>query len=296
MTESTHGSLNSRWFWRDPLQQNTCTPLSLEWLWDSSDNKVTVELSITQHLVTQIDPPSSSSVGTASSTVGGGVTLHRRATPTQTLDGSFQTSIVESITANTESYLYKSIAVPQGWYQIVAYAPDGTIDKRTDSFFVWNGTDISCLGQLSSAPTTSSTNSTSAPANSTSSNKSEPNKTGIIAGAAVGGVATPNLPSHSKAPTTEDHFSERIRTLELTMENMRREMEGLRGTEGPPGYQHESSVDDADRIQELETRTESLRRELDHLRDTAVPPGYQSDVGVQSEGESVYFLDEKPNV
>ncbi|KAH8817649.1 hypothetical protein DL96DRAFT_1623003 [Flagelloscypha sp. PMI_526] len=202
MTESTHGSLNSRWFWSDPLQQNTCTPLQLSWLWQSTDTSATVELSITQILVPQLDPPSSSSVATASSTIGGGVTLAARqtASSTNTAGGTFQTSIVKSITANAESFLYESIAVPQGWYQIIAYAPDGSIDKRTSSFFVWNGTDISCLPTNSPSPSDSSTlpgstsssgstpgsTSTGLPSGGSSSGSSS--KAGPIAGGVVGGL------------------------------------------------------------------------------------------------------------
>ncbi|KAH8831435.1 hypothetical protein DL96DRAFT_830578 [Flagelloscypha sp. PMI_526] len=121
--------------------------------------------------------------------------LVARAAPTHSVGGTFQTSIVRSIRANSSSYLYEQIAVPQGWYQILAYSSDGRIEKRTTSFFVWNGTDTSCLSNFPSKTTqddtpASDTTSSSSPTNTTTgSGKSESNKAKMIAGAVVGGFA-----------------------------------------------------------------------------------------------------------
>lgn len=183
----------------------TCSTGSINWLYVGPSD--TMSLTVTNRGVLQGGAPASSSSAINTLTDGStDTTLVERAVPTgasvtsSASDSTATATVTEKIAASLDPYAltfnWSSVNVPQGWYRLVA-----TVDTsiaQSDSFYVSNGLDTSCIllaSSSSSSSTTSSATSTPTTSSVTSANGATGNNSGsrvnkgAIAGGVIGGVA-----------------------------------------------------------------------------------------------------------
>ncbi|KAF4616479.1 hypothetical protein D9613_008699 [Agrocybe pediades] len=164
-------------------QATTCKPLQMMGFYSGSDG--TVDLFATNVGVPQdADPPSTSSIRRNT------FTNERRAIPTGATPQPttpINERIVTGLSASVDlSYTWQEVNVPQGWYIINASIPSRSYFATSDLFYVFTGSDTSCV--LSTTPTSSSTSSTAiSTSSSTSVSTSSPSNT---AGSAIVGSAS----------------------------------------------------------------------------------------------------------
>lgn len=161
--------------------------------WDYLGSSSGLRLVITDSDVTQQSPPTNTqSDGTdvvSIASESGVARFARRDTlsVTQTIGTDLDPSL--------SNWTWSQVDVPQGWY--VLQASIASLSSQSDSFFVHNGTDTSCV--IGSAPSPSSASATISASSSTSpspstsailvSGSSKNSHAGAIAGGVVGGVA-----------------------------------------------------------------------------------------------------------
>ncbi|PBK80582.1 hypothetical protein ARMGADRAFT_1020854 [Armillaria gallica] len=185
----------------------TCTAGSVRWVY--SGPQTPLSLTITNINVTQSGP---SSVTTSSSSTASRspiTDLAARAVPTYLTvptgddvsnpsGGDIVKIITTSADPNNDSFTWDKVNVPQGWYTIWASMeayPDFS-QTTSSTYFVSNGSDVSCLSSSggsssSSSPTTMSsmTSSTTSPSPTAIVGAVSSVNKGAIAGGVVGGVA-----------------------------------------------------------------------------------------------------------
>jgi hypothetical protein len=210
---------------------DTCSSdFSIQWVWESGGNFTPLfTLSVTNINVTQKDPPSTLSESSPDQIVNPLSDVRRAIIPSVASGSVISTGtvsappgsattipgLIESLTTSldpsAQDIFTWNVNLPQGWYNILATATDAGDDVKgaggiwasfnaaSESFFIRNGSDTSCLAAIGSATTASSTSpgSTTIPgATDTASasgvgSLSSPSHVnrGAIAGGVVGGLA-----------------------------------------------------------------------------------------------------------
>ncbi|KAF5392297.1 hypothetical protein D9757_001380 [Collybiopsis confluens] len=213
---------------------STCsTNYVVTWSWgaDGAFPTQAFTLSVTNINVTQSGPPAVASASASSSQIIHPITDLRRQVIPSVASGSVLSTgtvsapsgsssslpgLLESLTTSLDPrvqniFTWGIVNLPQGWYRFMATATDGgdtdagvggiwsTFNATSDSFFIRNGTDTSCLvsivastsdGASSGAvPTsTASTAGQSSPSSVGSISSSSHVNSGAIAGGVVGGI------------------------------------------------------------------------------------------------------------
>ncbi|KAK1220363.1 hypothetical protein PQX77_016854 [Marasmius sp. AFHP31] len=174
----------------------TCQSSTLGWIHAGPD--VRIDLGITSAGVTQSSAPGDTTTGRSNpnTQTNGGVTFTRRADSDSS--GSVANILGTNINAEQEGFAWDKVNVPQGWYILVAVqsGTSNVLGFSRSSFFVRNGTDVSCIQttQPTSTSQTSSTGTqTSAPPSTDTGTPSGAAQTssvniGGIVGGVVGGI------------------------------------------------------------------------------------------------------------
>ncbi|KAJ7054524.1 hypothetical protein C8F01DRAFT_1163693 [Mycena amicta] len=148
-----HGADTPVFAWRGVPQLTTCQSATLSWAYrEGTGSNDDLTISITNFGVVE---PSTAANATFQPHGGRGGPRHhppsRRADITQRISGV--------VPASNKAFAWSSVNVSEGWYVLLATFPSSSSVRESSSFFVANGSDISCL--LASRPPTSSTGPTS---------------------------------------------------------------------------------------------------------------------------------------
>ncbi|THH18841.1 hypothetical protein EW146_g2200 [Bondarzewia mesenterica] len=193
---SSSTSLAFPFYFNTVAEMWTCGEATVTWNYLGSASGL--KLGITNDGVMQKAAPTHSlSDGTSSSTSTASASgLVRRQTSSTSVPTINQT-LVTQLDPFAYNWTWSKVDVPQGWYVMEAFM--GSSSAQSTSFFVNNGTDVSCL--IGSTPSSSSsspasaTSASSAASSSSSaivapvSGSSRSSHAGAIAGGVVGGVA-----------------------------------------------------------------------------------------------------------
>ncbi|KAF7348604.1 hypothetical protein MVEN_01378200 [Mycena venus] len=181
-------------------EMTTCQPAVISWMYSpvTVDDPLVLTLNITNDGVLQPSPPSATATGTFA-TPNVGRAWNRR----DLLPLTQQITTDSGINPLERTYTWPSVNVSAGWYELTATLGLPGFLQTSTSFYVQNGTDVSCLASqpASSSSTPSNPSSTGSPTStgaaetsgvtlpvSSSSGSSKVNR-GAIAGGVIGGLA-----------------------------------------------------------------------------------------------------------
>ncbi|KAF7334706.1 hypothetical protein MVEN_02301300 [Mycena venus] len=161
----------------------TCEPASITWMYSpvKVDDSLALALTITNNGVPQAPPPSTTATGTFSTP-----SVGRRVNHLFERDGTVNQSITigQGVDPLSRIITWASVNVTQGWYAILGAMNLPGVSQESSFFFVFNGTDTSCLR-------TKSVSRVSSVAGGTSSDGSIPRSSSVAGGSSTTGVTLP---------------------------------------------------------------------------------------------------------